>query len=441
MNTYDFCVIGGGPAGSTISTLLARKGYQILLLEKEKFPREHVGESMLPVTYTLLKELGVYDEMTTRFYRKPGVAFTNHDGSQSSTWCFNRLINDEGFLSFHVQRSKFDNLLLRNAQKSGVEVIEEIRVEKVDFLEGEPTRVRTEKGDFFCRFLIDASGQDTFLGRQLNTKEVYSESGIRNAFFAHWKNPDMDEHLKEGVLKIVYLGEEKNGWMWMIPIEEEKISIGIVLDVGYIKNYRKQQKESGQEWNAQKWEEALYRKVISETPLARMVTQNATIANKVNSKGNYSYIVDQKFNDRYAMVGDSAAFIDPIFASGIYLAMKSASIIAEGLDQFHQSGQLLPLEKAYQRIDGAYDIIKRLINLYYDKDSIHFNELNPDADSDAKKHETAIHIFHLLISGNFFEESDKYLKTIDVLTNYDKYLGFKNLSGYSKQKPITDSCL
>src|SRR4029077_6659708 len=168
--SHDVIVIGGGAAGSTAATLLARQNHRVLLLEREKFPREHVGESLLPFCYCLLKDLGVIDQIKKNFVRKPGVRFIDRDGNISTTWCFDHVIKDETYLSFQVIRGEFDHILLKNAAKNGAEVREETTVQGADITSASDQVTVTsldstgQESVHTARFLIDASGREAFIG-------------------------------------------------------------------------------------------------------------------------------------------------------------------------------------------------------------------------------------------------------------------------------------
>ncbi|MEO5645656.1 MAG: NAD(P)/FAD-dependent oxidoreductase, partial [Bacteroidia bacterium] len=231
---YDFIIIGGGPTGSSAAIYLRRKGYSVLVLEREKFPRQHVGESLLPFCYPLFKELDMLEEMEKRFVRKPGARFTSHDGKSSSTWCFKNIIPDESYLSFHVVRADFDKMLLDRARKAGAEVKELAKVEAAhldnpdEIVEVEVAEDGGIKQTYRAKFLIDASGQDTFLARRFGDKKTYKELD-RIAFLTHWKGAKYTQGIDVGLLQIVYLPEHKSGWFGIQPVGKDRISVGLII--------------------------------------------------------------------------------------------------------------------------------------------------------------------------------------------------------------------
>jgi len=428
---YDFVVIGGGPAGATISTLLSRKGYEVIVLEKEHFPREHVGESMLAPTYFLFEDLGVLEEMKKRYIRKPGVVFSNASGTDTTNWCFKKVIDDDSWLAFHVERSTFDKLLLDNSQKSGSTVWEGAMVSSVD-LDSNPNQVLVkgtrDSSDFVIegKFLLDASGQQSFLANKLKSKVKNSHLGDRVAIYGHWMDIELDEALQEGNLKIVQLELENGGWMWIIPIGDNKISVGAVIDAEYSKSRRKSlQAEHGRDWY-----EEVYKEVIQSSSFVSNAMKNAKLINKITITSDYSYKNTNKFGVNYATVGDASSFVDPIFSSGVYLAVKSAYLLADALDEKMKSGQLDPIQKVYNGIEGAYQVVEQLIYNYYSKDAIKFNNMDKYFDVNFEKNRVALQIFHLLISGQFFDAPKKYLDTINLLRDERMLAKYKNLIGY-----------
>ncbi len=246
-NTHDVIVIGGGPAGSSAATWLARNGHQVLLLEREKFPREHVGESLLPFCYPLLQDLGVLDQLKKNFVRKPGVRFIDRDGNVSTTWCFHHVIKDETYLSFQVIRGEFDHILLKNAAKNGAEVREETSVVEAD-ITSESDRVTVtsldasgKKSVHSARFLVDASGRDAFVGAKGGWRKPREELD-RTAIWSHWGNVKLTGGLEEGLSIIIYMGLEQKGWIWVFPLGENRITAGFVAQNSYLRDQQRKLK-------------------------------------------------------------------------------------------------------------------------------------------------------------------------------------------------------
>ncbi|MEL7220485.1 MAG: NAD(P)/FAD-dependent oxidoreductase, partial [Bacteroidota bacterium] len=371
---YDQIIIGGGPAGSTMATSLATKGQKVLVLEKEKFPRPHVGESLLPFTYQIFEELGVLEDMKKQFSRKPGVTFSNIDGSDASHWCFKQVIKDESALSFHVRRAPFDDLLLQNSRNKGAEVIEEIRVLQVDLSDPHKAVVIGQNHEgkeqvFEAKFVVDASGQSTLLANQMKTKKAFDSLQPRVAYSTHWQNAQLSPDLAAGNIKIVHLEGQKTGWFWMIPLQD-RLSIGVALDMEYANQQRRILKDTTDDWQT-----ALYMQELAASPVAQAAIAGATRMRPVAANGDFSYYAKTKWGTNFAIVGDASGFLDPIFSSGIYLGMKSSLLVSEGITELLSGKGTASIEQAYHNISGAYRLVEKLINTFYEPGSIKFDQL------------------------------------------------------------------
>ncbi len=441
--SFDTIVIGGGPAGSTMATYLARAGREVLVLEKEKFPREHIGESMLPFCYDLFEDLGVLPDMKANFTRKPGVTFANIDGSQSSHWCFNRVIKGPQSLSFHARRAEFDDLLLRNSRREGATVLEETRVTAVDL--GQPGDLATVTAEsagghhrvFQARFVVDASGQDAFLPRQLGSQRPFPRLNVRLALSSHWKNASLDDSLANGNIKIVHLGGEKLGWIWMIPLRDNRLSIGLALNMSYAQAQRKSlQAVHG----IRHWQQALYLQELRSSPLVQGIVQDAEMYWDVVSNGDFSYFAEQKYGPNFAMVGDAAAFLDPIFSSGIYLGMSAAKMVAGAIDASLRTGDHSLLKQAYDNLAGGYRVVEELICTFYEPDAIALSDLSDNSPFSYEKFESAYSILHLLLAGDFFTDHERYLKAIQALRSRSMIDKFKQIAGHQDASLANQVC-
>jgi flavin-dependent dehydrogenase len=430
----DVVVIGGGPAGSTSASFLARQGWDVTVFERAVFPRDHVGESMLPFCYWIFEELGVLDLMKDRVVRKPGVRFLDTDGETHTTFCFNQKIEGPSGLSFQVLRSEFDELLLDHSIEEGATVHEGVAVRKVDFDDDGRVHVTVEDPDgdtheVVAKFVIDASGRDTFLANRMKTKTAHKELE-RTALSSHWTGCKYSGGLEQGMIQIVYTGGEKQGWIWVIPLARDRLSIGSVMNTPYFRARRKELKDAGVE----DWQSALYLSEINDSAFVRETIGGAEQLWGIMYNGDYSYFCHQKYGDRFALVGDASAFIDPIFSSGVYLAMQSARYLADAVDARLRNGvdESEPkMKEVYEKIVGAYSLVDKLIRLFYTRDILNYAQLGrpeaAEAWGDFEHYQNTISLQHFLLGGDFFEQAHKYSEFIDTVKEPRKFKMYQKL--------------
>jgi flavin-dependent dehydrogenase len=443
----DFIVIGGGPAGSTIATQLARKGYSVTVFEKEKFPRDHVGESLLPFCYQMMEELKVLEYMKKYTVRKPGVMFISADGSRKKTYCFDKVIHDESALAFHVLRDEFDDFLLKNSVKFGAVVHEETKVTGVELNRPDETvkvEVKYKSGKLkthFAKQLIDASGQDTFLIRKMNCKKSFDNLD-RVAFYTHWMLDSMPKYIDVGIQPIVYLGGEKAGWIFIIPVGVNRISVGVVVNNSFVKSEKAKITSSG----IKDWQNQFYQNELNSSPFVANLLRSAKRRENQSLVviGDYSYYSDIKYGNDFALTGDSSTFLDPIFSSGVYLSMKSSFLLAEAFDKKFRGGDMKDnsaLENCYSSINGAYSLMTKFINYFYNSKALDLTELN-NSNMDLNDHikrESSFQLLHYLLAGDFFSEFAKYDEILEMLQNPKHYMRFKNIS-IDKHERNTPTC-
>ena len=319
-------VIGGGPAGSTIAARLAQKGREVVLLEKARHPRFHIGESLLPMNLPLFAELGVADAIAQIGIPKYGAEFTIPEAPDAPrTYYFERALNpDTPSAAYEVRRSEFDHLLLENSRRLGVHVLEETHV--IDVRLADPARggtqqvtARTADGEtlaFEADFVVDASGRDTFLARRLELKERNAEHNSA-AIFGHFDAVPRRPGRDAGNISIYWF---RHGWIWMIPLRDGAMSVGAVCFPEYLKTRNCPP------------EDFLWQTLeLCPPAFARM--QGARLAGPVNATGNFSYRASTAHGPGYLLVGDAFAFVDPVFSSGVYIAMSGAFRGADAVDR------------------------------------------------------------------------------------------------------------
>ncbi len=317
----DILVVGGGPAGSTISSILAEKGWRVVLLEKDRHPRFHIGESLLPMNLPILERLGVLEEVRRIGVHKPGIEmYSKLETGKRQTFYFDKASGSRFGYAFQVRRSEFDHLLLRNAARQGVEVHEGLRVGAVDFRPGQPTEVRASDGtgatrSWTCRYLVDASGRNALLSTRMGLKRK-NERHNSAAVFGHFRNVPRQDGQDGGNIRLFWF---EHGWFWAIPLNDGITSVGAVCWPDYLKTRDTDL-------------EAFLWRTIGLCPSLEALMREAELAGPAHATGNYSYRSTRMWGDGYLLVGDAYAFVDPVFSSGVYLAMNSALEAAEAVN-------------------------------------------------------------------------------------------------------------
>lgn len=354
IEVYDVAIIGGGPAGSTGATLLARAGHRVVVLEREKFPRFHIGESLLPFTVSAFDRLGVREKMDRQFIEKHGGEINSACGTKRVKFYFKDGYRSGRDRAYQVTRSEFDKLLLDHSREEGAEVREETSVTRIQF---ETNRVRLEiqpahspAEEVSARYLLDCSGRQTVIGNFLKLKKSYDHLQ-KFSVFSHYENVDRDPGI-DGTLIRMVRGLDR--WFWMIPLTATRMSIGVVMDM---KTFREMKMSP---------EEALDH-CINEQPLILERMKRAGRVAPVYSAGDYSYRNRQLFGDRWMLAGDAAGFIDPVFSSGVFLAIMSAERAADSLvEVLKDESKKRRLFKRYaRRVNRVMDMYLNFVSAWY----------------------------------------------------------------------------
>jgi len=320
---FDVLVIGGGPAGSTVSSLLAEKGWSVALLEKDTHPRFHIGESLLPMNLPILDRLGVLDQVRDIGIIKYGAEFnSDYHPKKTCTYYFKNAMNKDHPHAFEVRRSEFDHLLIKNSRTKGVHVEENTRVTDIDFKPKDSCIAYAigpegDKQEWKARFVIDASGRSTLLSRKLGFKTRHPKHNSA-AIFAHFDHVVRRQGDDEGNISIYWF---EHGWFWMIPLKDGVMSVGAVCLPEYF---------SGKHSNT----DAFLWETIKSCPEVFDRMQNATMDGKARCTGNFSYLSSKMHGDKFILIGDAFAFVDPVFSSGVYIAMSSACIASDAVDTY-----------------------------------------------------------------------------------------------------------
>lgn len=314
MNTrkHDVIIIGGGPGGSTLAALLAKKGVDVAVIERETFPRFHIGESLLPATMPIFKETGFYEVLDSgKYIRKNGARFVDYRIDDEIYFGFEDGFNAEIPMAFEVPRAELDKDLLEHAGRCGAVVYQPERVKDVAFYDSH-TVVKTSAAEYEARFVIDASGRDAMLGKSLKNRTVNKD--LNNvAVFAHFTGVKRNPGKHEGDILIALLPER--AWSWVIPFKGETTSVGVVCSSEVFKG--------GADLS-----EYLARSFAASSRLQEYMAGAERIG-EITVISNYSHTCEKFTGERWMMIGDAAVFLDPIFSSGVHVSATSAKLASQ----------------------------------------------------------------------------------------------------------------
>ncbi|HZH48624.1 MAG TPA: NAD(P)/FAD-dependent oxidoreductase [Nitrospira sp.] len=335
----DVLVIGGGPAGSTISALLAEQSWNVHVLEKDSHPRFHIGESLLPQSIPMLRRLGVLPEVEKIGIVKYGAEMVSYRYGRSQMFHFARAFDESQPYAFEVKRAEFDAILANNAVAKGAHFYEGVRAQRVDLRPGQTSLVYTEDREgrartWEARFIVDASGRDTFLSGQLGGKHRSKKHGSA-AIFGHFDGVTRIPGMDEGNITAGWLDD---GWCWLIPFKDGTMSVGVVCHPHYIKS------------RTVPLDQFLLETLRQSPPIAKRM-EKAKPLTPTYAAANFSYRRETMSGDGYLMVGDAFAFIDPVFSSGVHLALNSGTIGAGVVDAYLRGSPDYPVRlKQFERL-------------------------------------------------------------------------------------------
>ncbi len=363
---WDAIVIGGGPAGSTVATLLAEAGHRVFLAERGRFPRYHIGESLLPGCYGTLDRLGLLPALaSSRFVKKYSVQFVSPEGQVAGPFYFTQHLDDESAQTWQVVRAEFDRMLLDNARAKGVHVVTGTRVTGLDVEDGRVVGVSMKNGDEQVRsqrakVVIDASGRTAVAVRQFGWHEPNQDLD-RIALWTYIRGAKRDPGLDEGATTIAYLPDK--GWFWYIPQPDDLTSVGVVARRDYL--YREHRDL-----------EKIFAREVAFNPWIAEYLAPGEAVEPFRATGNYSYSSKRYGCDGLVLVGDAFSFIDPVFSTGIYLALRGGALCADAIDKALREGDVsLPAFADYgEKVSTMVETLRRLVYAFYDP-NFSFGEL------------------------------------------------------------------
>ena len=325
---YDCVVVGGGPAGATAGTVLAQHGRRVAVLERETFPRHHIGESLMPYTWFTFERLGVLDWFAEAACpKKYSVQFVSTTGKVSQPFYFFETIKHPCSTTWQVRRSDFDRMLLDNARAKGADVLQGVAVRELLTDGGRAVGVRADEAGgasrtFHADAVIDASGRDTFLASKLGWKRRDPDL-TKIAIFTYYRGAKRDPGLDEGATTVAYIPEK--GWFWYIPLPDDIVSVGVVAEADYL--YRDTRDP-----------EAIFAREAAACIWIEDHLRGGTRVEPVRVTGEFSYRAEAIGGDGFCLAGDAFSFLDPVFSTGLFMALKSGEMAADAVHRGLEDG-------------------------------------------------------------------------------------------------------
>ena len=399
-SSYEVVVAGGGPAGATAAALIAEAGHAVLLVERSSQAQFKIGESLMPATYSVFERLGLLEAMRRSDYpQKRSVQFYDRDGRPSRPFYFHEFDPAPSSQTWQVLRSTFDQMLVDNAARKGAEVVRGTAVAE-PLLDGEAVvgaRLRAADGataEVGCRVLVDATGQSSLLARRFGLRRV--ENRLRNvAFFTHYSEARLDEGIDAGAT-IIYHTVGGGSWFWFIPLPGERVSVGVVGDVGRLVAGRAREPEQ------------VFEEELARCPALAERLASARRLMPMQAVRDFSYTTGEGAGDGWILVGDAFGFIDPIYSTGVFLALKSgemaADAVAGALAADRPSGEGLGAHLPELR--RGVEALRRLVYAFYDDDFSFAEFLGRHPDCRAS-------LVHMLMGNVFSHSMEDLLAALD----------------------------
>ena len=393
-NTFDVIVMGGGPAGSSVAGMLAREGRKVILFEKEIFPRHHIGESLMTDTYWTFRRLGLLEKLReSPFVRKYSVQFANAAGKESRPFYFFEAVHHESAVTWQVTRSEFDHLLINHAAEQGVVTHQGVLVREVLFEGDRAVGVEVQMQDgtlekFFAKVIVDATGQRAMLSNKFRWR-VRDPKLKKAVIYSYYKGAHREPDLNGGATLVLRTEPGSGGWFWYIPLENDITSVGIVADPDYLLKGR-----------GQDLAKILTEEIEKCEPCRKRVGDGRRV-DKVYSILDYSYRSKHNSGNGFIIIGDAYGFLDPIYSSGVLLALKMAELAADAIhDAFnHDDFSAERLGQYQAKLDRGIESMRKLVYAFYN-DGFSFSGFL------RKYPEERVHIINLLIGDVFREGVD-----------------------------------